>query len=198
MLFSVTHSQGLVGNYQPSSFVTSQAFHLIHMSGISYINLVFWPPTSSLLGKPLFMLVGAVSVEEMNGPDILPVEMDLQRWPPPLPAGEGDLSLCDGPALRGCCMLIWPIVSGWLLSQCFRTKDLCVDLCFALFNIYIWIFAWLHHKDIKAGAKKGILPFAFDGRISRRDLRRCCEVFTAFFLVPRASLAEDYLLCTSS
>lgn len=197
MLFSVTHSQGLVGNYQPSSFVTSQGFYLNHMSGISYINLVFWPPTSSLLGKPLSMLIGcAVGVEEMKGPDILPVaEMDLQRWPPPFAAGEGDSSLCDGPALQGCCMLIWPIVSGWLLFQCFRTKDLCVDLCFALFNKNIWIFACLHHRDIKAGVRKGILLSAFDGRIFRRDLCRCCEVFTAaFFLVPGAMLAEYDLL----
>lgn len=118
--------------------------------------------------------------DKVNGHDMLP-ETDLQRWPP-TPSSQqegGDSSLCDGPVLRGCCMLIWPIVSGWLLSQCLRTKGLCMDLCFALFNIYIWILAWLQRKDIKATVKKGILLSALDWRISRRDLCRCFEVWDA-------------------
>ncbi len=170
------HTQGLVGNYQLSSFVRSP--------GISYINLVLCPPTSSLLGQVLKVR------NKANGPDILPVaEMDLQRWPPaPSPQQDGgDSSLCDGPVLQGCCMLIWPIVSGWLLSQCLRTKGLCVDLCFALFNIYIWILAWLQRKDIKAAAKKGILLSAFDGRILRRDLCRCFEVCDSAQILVSAS-----------
>ncbi len=108
--------------------------------------------------------------------------------PPPRPSRTGgDSSLCDGPVLQGCCMLIWPIVSGWLLSQCLRTKGLCVDLCFALFNIYIWILAWLQRKDIKAAAKKGILLSAFDGRILRRDLCRCFEVCDSARILVSAS-----------
>lgn len=112
--------------------------------------------------------------------------------PTPSPQQDGgDSSLCDGPVLQGCCMLIWPIVSGWLLSQCLQTKGLCADLCFALFNIYIWILAWLQCKDIKAAAKKGILLSAFDGRFWEGI---CVDVLKfamlhRFSLAPTASLA---------
>ncbi len=155
------HSQGLVGNYQLSDH---QVFPTLILS--------------CALPHPLFL-------DRCSKWGIKRMGLTYCQWlrqifsgDPPAPLPQQD-SLCDGPVLQGCCMLIWPIVSGWLLSQCLRTKALCVDLCFALFNIYIWILARLQRQDIKAAMKKGILLSAFDGRILRRDLCQCFAVCDA-------------------